>query len=135
MSEYEQNPQAENHVPAAVQPVEPQAPAVSDDDLNLAMLSHLLGIVLGFLPSLVIWLMNKDKADKAFVNDQAKEALNFQITVIIGCVAGSILSAVLIGFLVIFLVVVANFVLCIVAALAAKKGEAYRYPFTLRLLK
>ncbi|MDO4694381.1 MAG: DUF4870 domain-containing protein [Eikenella sp.] len=131
MSEQEQYtpPQEEQNV------VRAEAAALSDDDLNMAMLAHLLGIITGFLGALIIWLMNKDKAGKEFVNDQAKEALNFQITLIIGYVAGSILSVVLIGFLLIFALLIANVVLCVLAALAARKGEAYRYPFTLRLLK
>lgn len=136
MSEYDpkQQPQDEPAVSEVVRAA-PQAAAVSDDDLNLAMLSHLLGIITGFLAPLVIWLMNKDKAGKEFVNDQAKEALNFQITLVIGYVAASILLVVLIGFLLMFALLIANVVLCVLAALAARKGEAYRYPFTLRLLK
>lgn len=115
--------------------VRAEAAALSDDDLNMAMLAHLLGIITGFLGALIIWLVNKDKAGKEFVNDQAKEALNFQITLAIGYVAGSILSVVLIGILMIFVLLIANVVLCALAAMAARKGEAYRYPFTLRLLK
>lgn len=118
---------------------EPQAAAVQgaipDDDLNLAMLSHFGAILLGFIPPMIIWLMNKDKADKAFVNDQAKEALNFQITVAIGFFICFILAFVLIGGLLALILWLADIVLCILAGLAAKRGETYRYPFTLRLLK
>lgn len=122
--------------PAEAQNVaQAQAPALSDDDMNLAMLAHLLGIITGFLGALIIWLIHKDKVGKEFVNDQAKEALNFQITVLIGYVVGSILSVVLIGLVLIFALLLANVVLCVLAALAARRGEVYRYPFTLRLLK
>ena len=98
MSEYDQNtqPQAESDVIRS----EPQAVAgISNDDLNLAMLAHLLGVITGFLGALVIWLMNKDKAGKEFVNEQAKEALNFQITLLLGYIVSMILSLVLIGLL------------------------------------
>lgn len=136
MSEYDpkQQPQDEPAVAEVVR-AEPQAAAVSDDDLNLAMLSHLLGIIAGFLAPLVIWLMNKDKAGKEFVNDQAKEALNFQIAVAIAFIGASLLSVVLIGLLLMLALLVFNLVFCVLAAMAARKGEAYRYPFTLRLLK
>ncbi len=50
----------------------------SSDDRNLAMLTHLSGILLGFIVPLIIWLTNKDKSDKAWLNTQAVEALNFQ---------------------------------------------------------
>ena len=78
---------------------------------------------------------HKDKAGKDFVCDQAKEALNFQITVILAVFVSCLLMIVLIGILLFWLVLAANFVLCIIAAIAASKGTAYRYPFALRLIK
>ena len=107
---------------------------ISQDDKNVAMLAHLLAAFFGFLPPLILWLMHKDKAGKDFVCDQAKEALNFQITVILVFVS-CLLMIVLIGILLFWLVLAANFVLCIIAAIAASKGTAYRYPFALRLIK
>ena len=108
---------------------------VSADDANLAMLAHLLSIVFGFIAPLIIWMISKDQPQKGFVADQAKEALNFQITVIIAlCIAG-VLMVVFIGILLVPMILVVNFVLCILAGLKAREGVAYRYPFTLRLLK
>ena len=109
--------------------------AVSADDANLAMLAHLLSIAFGFIAPLIIWMISKDQPQKGFVADQAKEALNFQITVIIAlCIAG-VLMVVFIGILLVPMILVVNFVLCILAGLKAREGVAYRYPFTLRLLK
>ena len=109
--------------------------AVSADDANLAMLAHLLSIVFGFIAPLIIWMISKDQPQKGFVADQAKEALNFQITVIIAlCIAG-VLMVVFIGILLVPMILVVNFVLCILAGLKAREGVAYRYHFTLRLLK
>ena len=108
---------------------------ISQDDKNIAMLAHLLSVFFGFLPPLVLWLLHKDKVGKDFVNDQTKEALNFQITVVLAVFVSCALMIVGIGFLLFGLVWVANFVLCLVAALAASKGTAYRYPFSLRLVK
>ena len=109
--------------------------AVSADDANLAMLAHLLSIVFGFIAPLIIWMISKDQPQKGFVADQAKEALNFQITVIIAlCIAG-VLMVVFIGIFLVPMILVVNFVLCILAGLKAREGVAYRYPFTLRLLK
>ena len=108
---------------------------ISQDDKNVAMLAHLLSAFFGFLPPLVLWLLHKDKAGKDFVNDQAKEALNFQITVILAVFVSCLLMIVLIGILLFWLVLAANFVLCIIAAIAASKGTVYRYPFALRLIK
>lgn len=106
---------------------------VSQDDKNIALLTHLGGIFFTFIPSLVVWLLKKD--DSPFLADQAKEALNFQITVILGLAAGMVLTLILVGILMIWAVGITNLVLCIVAAVKASSGERYRYPFALRLIK
>lgn len=108
---------------------------VSQDDKTMAMIGHLSGILVGFIGPLVIWLINKDKADKGWLVGQAKEALNFQITVVIAYIIGMILTMVLIGVLVVFGVMIANLILCIMAGLKANEGADYRYPFALRLIK
>lgn len=109
-------------------------PPLSDADQRMwAMLSHLGGILFSFIPPLVIWLMFKERG--RFVEEQAKEALNFQITLIIGYIVGAILTIVLIGVIIVLLVWLAAIVFGILAAVAANKGEAYRYPFALRLIK
>ncbi|HEX6992893.1 MAG TPA: DUF4870 domain-containing protein [Gammaproteobacteria bacterium] len=98
-------------------------------------LSALTGIVIPFgnlLGPLIIWQIKKDAMP--FVADQAKEALNFQITVCIAIFVCVVLSVVLIGLLLLPLVAIAAFVLTIVGAIKANNGEAYRYPFTLRLI-
>ena len=112
---------------------DPVVQTPSTDDRNLAMLAHLLGIVSGFVGALIIWLIKKDQS--AYVDEQGKEALNFQITMLIAFVGAWILVFVLIGALLFPLLLVANLVLCILAAVAASKGEHYRYPVAIRLLK
>ena len=109
--------------------------AASQEDRTLALLTHLSGIVLSFVVPLVVWLTNKDKADKGFLNDQAKEALNFQITVAIAWVIAVTLSVLLIGFLLYPVILLVNLIFCILAGIKANEGVAYRYPFALRLIK
>jgi uncharacterized Tic20 family protein len=103
------------------------------DECNLAMLAHLLGIFTGFLGALIIWLVKKDQP--GFVAEEAKEALNFQITLAIAMAASWMLSFILIGFLLIPLLFVLNFIFCILGAISASKGQAYRYPLAIRLVK
>jgi uncharacterized Tic20 family protein len=105
----------------------------SKDDCNLAMLAHLLGIFTSFVGALIIWLVKKD--DSPFIAKEAVEALNFQITIALGWVIASMLAMILIGFLMFPVLVLANLILCILAAVSASKGEHYRYPLTLRLVK
>lgn len=117
----------------------PPAPsgAAPQEDRTMALIAHLLGIVTWFIGPLIIWLINKDNSSKSFVTDQAKEALNFQITITIAFIASFILTIVTLGllFFVPTLVGIANLVFCILAGIKANNGETYRYPFTLRLIK
>ena len=106
---------------------------ISQDDKTMALLAHLGGIFFGFIPSLVIWLIKKDSSE--FVAEQAKEALNFQITLMFGFLISLILIFIIIGIFMIWALIIANLVLCIVAGVKANSGESYRYPFALRLIK
>ena len=92
-----------------------------------------------FLGPLVIWLMKKDTMP--FVADQAKEALNFNITVSAIMLLMLVLTVVTLGIGIIiagpimFIVGIAALVLIIMAAIKANEGHAYRYPLTIRLVK
>jgi uncharacterized Tic20 family protein len=93
----------------------------------------LAGNVFSFITALLVWLLKKES--NAYLADQAKEAINLQITVAISIfVCGSILSWVLIGLMMLPMVLLANIVFCIIAAIATIKGETYRYPLCLRLI-
>ena len=115
----------------------PPAPdgAAPQDQRTMALLAHVLGIPTGFVGALIIWLINKDDSSKFFVIDQSKEALNFQITMLIAAIVSALLMIVLIGFLLLPLVGLVSLVFSIIAAIKANNGEAYRYPFALRLIK
>ena len=116
----------------------------SHRDENLwAMLCHLTTFSVFLFPfgnilaPLVIWLIKKD--EDAFIDDQAKEALNFQITVALATIVASILTPFLIiiciGAVLVPAVLVLDLVFSIVACVKANSGEAYRYPVCLRLIK
>ena len=104
----------------------------SSDDKNIATITHLGGTVFSFVPGLLVWILKKD--DSAYLADQAKEALNFQITMLIAQFIAWILVWVLIGFFLIPLIWLLNVVFCIIAAISSSKGETYRYPLCLRLI-
>ncbi|MDQ1642952.1 MAG: hypothetical protein QOJ90_2303 [Actinomycetota bacterium] len=110
------------------------APQLSPQDERLwAMLAHLGGLVLGFLASLIVLLVQGEKS--AFVRRQAVEALNFQITLLIASIVSFVLLFVLIGFILLPVVLIGGLVLMIVAGVKANAGEDYRYPVNLRLVK
>lgn len=108
---------------------------LSKDDLNMAMLAHLLGAFTSFLGPLIIWLVRKEDSD--FVEAESREALNFQITLAIGffmlfaaaCFTFG-LSTLLAPLLWIYMLVFS-----ILGALKAKDGTPFRYPATIRLVK
>jgi uncharacterized protein len=106
--------------------------APSNDDKNIATVTHLAGTVFSFIPGLVVWVLKKD--DSAYLADQSKEALNFQITVLMAAFVAKLLMWVLIGFAIFPLIILANIVFCIIAAISTSKGETYHYPICLRLI-
>ncbi|MBM5571493.1 MULTISPECIES: DUF4870 domain-containing protein [Deefgea] len=104
----------------------------SNETNNIVLLIWLGTLFFGFIPSLIIYLVKKDDA---LVTDQAKEALNWSITVMLGYAIGAVLTLILIGVLVIGAVGLCNLVFCILGAVNASKGLPYRLPFNIRLLK
>jgi uncharacterized Tic20 family protein len=107
----------------------------TSDERVLGILSHILAIVpgIGIFGPLVIWLIKKDES--SFVEANAKESLNFQLTMLIAYAVSWILVIVLIGALLFFVIWVVNIVLVIVAAVKTSENKIYRYPFNLRLIK
>ena len=132
-------------------PPPPPAVGPNAEEKQWAMFAHLSALVGGILTSgwagsigcfigpLVIWLVKKDTLP--FVDDQGKEALNFNITVGIVFLALLILSIVTFGIGLIvavplwIIIGIAWLVFTIIAAVKANNGERYRYPLTLRLIK
>lgn len=104
----------------------------NSNDKNIATITHLGGILFSFIPSLIVWLLKKD--DSEYIAAQAREALNFQITLLLAQFVAYVLIFILVGFLLLALIWIFNIVFCIIAAISSSKGEYYRYPLTLRLI-
>jgi uncharacterized Tic20 family protein len=112
-------------------PDRPQLPS-TPDDRTMALLCHLGGLLPGgFIIALIIWLIKKDQSK--YVDDQGKEALNFQITLFLGHLIGIVTICFTAGSI-LFLVWIYGVVFAIIAAVAVNKGEVYRYPLNIRLL-
>lgn len=94
------------------------------------LLAPMIGNVLG---PLIVWQLKKDL--DPFVDEQGKEALNFQITVSLALMVCGLLAWVLIGFPLMLLVSAVALVLTVIAGIKANEGKAYRYPFSWRLVK
>jgi uncharacterized Tic20 family protein len=129
----------------------PATSTPSDEEKKWALFAHLSILVGGlvtfgwaasfgsFIGPLIIWLIQKDKMP--FVADQAKEALNFGITLTLACFVLLMLTIFSLGLgalitIPAFMAIgIAALVLVIIAAIKANEGVAYRYPVALRLVK
>jgi uncharacterized Tic20 family protein len=118
-----------NPQPAAPQPT---AQLTTAQDNQWASFAHLGGI-LGFLPALIIWLVFKDRG--AFTSAEAKEALNFQITIAIAYIIANILVFLVIGAILLPIIFILSLIFSILGFTKAKDGTSYRYPFAIRLIK
>jgi uncharacterized Tic20 family protein len=113
-------------------------PMDEDEERKWAMFAHIgtfssMFIPLGnFIAPIVIWQLKKNESE--FVVDQAKESLNFQITVLIYALISFLLVFIFIGFFLIFALVIFSLIVVIVAGVKANDGEYYRYPMCIRLI-
>ncbi|WP_437880061.1 DUF4870 domain-containing protein [Pseudomonas sp. LRF_L74] len=99
-------------------------------------LAALAGMVIPFgnlLGPLILWQMKRENSP--FIDEQGKEALNFQITVVLAFVVCFFLAFIVIGVFLAGLVGIGALVLLIIASIKANEGKSYRYPFCLRLIK
>jgi len=124
---------------------------LSSEERNWAMAAHLCGLLwlaggtgLVFMPfgglvlftilgPLIIWRTKGQTMP--FVAEQAKESLNFQITVFLLALLFAVLIVVVIGIVFLWTLGFANLILVIIAAIQVSDGKPYRYPFCLRLVK
>jgi uncharacterized protein len=111
----------------------PSAPPLRpDEEKTWAILAHLLPFVAGFLAPLVIWLVFKGRGP--YLENQAKESLNFQLTLLIAYIVGGVLSVIGIGLIILLAAWVVSLVFGIMAAVAVSKYEWYRYPVSIRMV-
>jgi hypothetical protein len=114
------------------------SPAPTADEKTWGMLAHLSGLVSSmfgfpFVGPLIV-LLTKGKESR-WVEQHAKEALNFQITATAALWISGILMACIVGFFILPVVALGALVLSIMAGLKANNGEMYHYPATVRLVK
>jgi uncharacterized Tic20 family protein len=115
-----------------VAPASSAAPTSGTDPKTMAMLAHLLAIFAGIIGPLIIYLINGEK--DPFVRHHAAESLNFQITVSIAYIVSAVLICVFVGIILLPIVIVGALVFEIMAAIAANRGEWYRYPVSIRMV-
>lgn len=124
--------------PARTEPL--RDPAATPDQRTYALIMHLSLIASHFVPlaliiaPLVMWLIKREES--AFLDDHGKEAVNFQLSMLLYALGIGALSLVTCGiaalaFIPLYVLAIVGMVL---AAAAANRGEYYRYPACLRLI-
>ncbi|MCA1064380.1 DUF4870 domain-containing protein (plasmid) [Rossellomorea sp. AcN35-11] len=112
---------------------------VSKGERQWAMLVHLssfLGYVSGFgfiLAPLVLWLLKKENSE--YIDHHGKQAVNFQLSLLIYGIVAGVLCIVLIGLLLLPLLFLGQIILTIVAGVQASEGKKYGYPLTITFIK
>ena len=96
----------------------------------LGIFSHFIGHIFG---PLIVWLVKRGESPE--IDAHGKEALNFQLSMLIYDAVAVILCLVLIGIPILIILWVLNTVLVIVASIQASEGKLYRYPLTIRFIK
>ena len=99
--------------------------------------SALLGVFFHFpghlLGPLVVWLIKRDDAPE--IDAHGKEAINFQISMLIYNVVAAIFCLILVGFVFLAILWILNAIFVIIAAIQASDGKFYRYPMTIRFIQ
>lgn len=96
----------------------------------LGVFFHFPGHILG---PLILWLVKRDDAPE--LNAHGKEAVNFQISMLIYNIVAALFCLVLVGFIFLAILWILNAVLVIIAAIQASDGKFYRYPMTIRFIQ
>jgi len=146
MSDIPETPQSPNPAPFEAPPRPPIDSALpSNEERQFGMFIHLSSLIGFFIPfgnivaPLILWQIKKNES--AFIDDQGKEAVNFNITLALAGLALMLLTVITFGLGAVLTVpaglalAIGWLVFAIIAGIKANEGQAYRYPVTLRLIK
>ena len=123
--------------PSGPPPISPDGAAITSDERTWGTIAHVSPLIAMFvglmvLGPLVVWLLKKNES--SYVAHHAREALNFQITMLIASAIGFATLFCFIGFVLLPAIFVANVILSIIGAVKANEGLRWTYPFSIRLV-
>jgi uncharacterized protein len=113
-------------------------PAASANDRTYATFMHLMLVIATFtavpliLGPLIMWLLKKDHSP--YINDHGKEALNFNLSIFIYMIAAALTFVCGLGIVIMPAVWIFGLIFSVIAAIAANRGEYYRYPACIRII-
>lgn len=129
------DPTANPPVPTEPPPVGELRIPSSDEERTMGMIAHLGGVATTFVAPLILWQMKQGQS--RFIEDQAKEALNFQLNALgyyFVCGIFTLITCGL-GYIVFIPAVLYVAIIGIIGGLKANNGEVFRYPGAVRLVK
>jgi len=112
---------------------------LSESERNWAMLCHLSAFSTYFFPfggiigPLICWLSRKDES--AWVDENGKAAMNFNLSILLYCVLAIPLCFILIGFIIIGFLETLKIICIIIASIKGSKGETFRYPLSIPFIQ
>jgi hypothetical protein len=122
--------------------------AADESERTYAIFNHLIGLLsladvviplVGLLGTLIMWRVKR--AESPFLDDHGREATNFQLSTLLYLIVGIVFAIITFGLGVILAVpagialMILMLVGCIRGAIAANRGEYYRYPMCIRFIK
>ncbi|MDC3379521.1 DUF4870 domain-containing protein, partial [Planctomycetota bacterium] len=105
----------------------------TSEERTLAIFCHVSHFFVSFIGPLIIWLVKREESP--YVDKHGKEAINFQLTMLLGMFVSFILMFVIIGFFTLMAIAIMNIVCSILAALKASEGGHYDYPMVIRFIR
>ncbi|PIP58692.1 MAG: DUF4870 domain-containing protein [Verrucomicrobia bacterium CG_4_10_14_3_um_filter_43_23] len=97
-----------------------------------ALLQFFIPVLGGIIGPFIVWVLKRDTS--AYVDDQAKEAINFNITIFIYLVISLALVYVLIGYILLPIIFLTWLIFVLIAMINASNGKRYRYPLTIHFI-
>ena len=101
----------------------------TSDQRTYALFMHLGSLFVGFLVPLIMWLIKKEESP--FIDDHGKQLMNWNISLIIYFVGSIMLILVVIGIFLLPILIILHIIFSIMGAVAANRGDQYRYPMAI----
>jgi uncharacterized Tic20 family protein len=101
--------------------------------IGLSVLLPVLPLIGGLVAVLVLWLLKREEG--AFIDEQGKESLNFQISLFIYASVSLFLFIIGIGVFLLFALMIFAVVCIVIAGVKASEGKSFRYPACIRFIQ
>jgi len=103
------------------------------EDSQLLALLHLSGLFVLLFPPILIWLWKKDEVKN--IDKNAKDVINFQLSMWVYLFSAAILLLIIIGLPLLIFLGIASSIIIVLNSIKVMNKQPYKYPFTIQFLK